>query len=336
MLTDFSKAFDCVDYTLAIQKLCTLGVRSEIIPWIADFLTSRRQRVQYHSALFNWELLTCGVPQGTKFGPIIFIALINDATEKSVTQSFKYVDDLSLAEVRQAHRPSQIDLDVRDLDAWANCNQLKLNPFKCKVMQICFKREPPSLPDLYIAGKKLEVVSDSETKLLGLTVQSDLCWDLQVNSMVSKGNRRLYMLCRLKRFGVPVNDLVSVYIGYVRPIVEYACSVWHGNMSTKHTQQIERIQNRVLHIILGSTYTSYAEALSSTGLQTLEERCQHLCSQFANKCTASEKYSRWFPLNNHTHSMSLHHTCTYKVLKSRTLRYGNTNSAVPHLTKFLN
>ena len=168
VVTDFSKAFDCVDHILAIQKLCTLGMRSEIIPWIADFLTSRRQRVQYRSALSNWELLTCVVPQGTKFGPIIFIALINDAAEKSITQRFKYVDDLSLAEVRQAHRPSEIDLDVRDLDAWANCNHLKLNPSKCKVMQICFKREPPSPPDLYIAGKKLEVVN--ETKLLGLIV----------------------------------------------------------------------------------------------------------------------------------------------------------------------
>ena len=202
VVTDFSKAFDCVDHTLAIQKRCTLAVRSEIIPWIADFLTSRCQRVQYRSALPNWELLTCGVPVGTKFGPIIFIALINDAAEKSVTQSFKYVDDLSLAEVRQAHSPSQIDLDVRDLDAWANCNHLKLNPSKCKVMQICFKREPPSLPDLYIAGKKLEVVN--ETKLLGVIVQSDLCWDC--NSMVSKGSRKIYMLCRLKRFGVPVNE----------------------------------------------------------------------------------------------------------------------------------
>ena len=76
-------------------------------------------------------------------------------------------------------------------------------------MQICFKREPPPPPDLYIAGKKLEVVD--ETKLLGLIVQSDQSWDLQVNSMVSKGNRRLYMRCRLKRLGVPVNYL-SLYI----------------------------------------------------------------------------------------------------------------------------
>ena len=138
-------------------------MRSEIIPWIADFLTFRRQWVQYRSPLSDWELLICGVSQGTKCGPIIFIALINNAAEKSVTHSFKYVDDLSLTEVCQAHRPSQIDLDVRDLDAWANCNHTK-----CKVMQICFKMQSPSPPDLYIAGEKLEVVN--ETNLLAFIV----------------------------------------------------------------------------------------------------------------------------------------------------------------------
>ena len=137
-------------------------------------------------------------------------------------------------------------------------------------MQICFKRQPPSPPDLNIAGKKLEVVD--ETKLLGLTVQSDLCWDLQVNSMVSKSSRRLYMLSRLKRFGVPVGDLVSVYIGYVRPIVEYACPVWHGSINAHQTHKMDRIQRRACRIILGSTYTSYTDALAITGLQSLEER----------------------------------------------------------------
>ena len=327
VVTDFSKAFDCVDHTLAIQKLYNLGVRSEIIPWIADFLTSRRQRVQYHSALSEWEILSCGVPQGTKFGPIIFIALINDASENAITHSFKYVDDLSLAEVRPANQPSQIDTDVHALDAWSNSNHLKLNPSKCKVMQVCFKLQPPTPPDLQIAGKKLEVVT--ETKLLGLTVQSNLCWDMQVNTMVSKGSRRLYMLSRLKRFGVPVEDLVSVYIGYVRPIVEYACPVWHGSISIQQTQQIERIQKRACRIILGSTYTSYTDALSTTGLHTLQERRLHLCTQFAKKCTTSEKYTEWFPLNDRSHSMRLRNTRTYQVPKFRTERYGN--SSIPYL-----
>ena len=96
-----------------------------------------------------------------------------------------------------------------------------------------------------IADKGLELVT--ETKLLGLTVQSDLGWQTQVNDMVSKSSRRLYMLCRLKRFGVPVEDLVSVYVGYVRPTVEYASPVWYGNVTGAfaHPEIIHRMQVRI-------------------------------------------------------------------------------------------
>ena len=52
------------------------------------------QRVQYQSALSEWETLSCGVPQGTKFGPITFIGMIDSAADDAKTYTFKYVDDL--------------------------------------------------------------------------------------------------------------------------------------------------------------------------------------------------------------------------------------------------
>ena len=76
VITDFSKAFDCVDHTFAIQKLCDLSVRSEIIPWIADFLASRRQRVQYRSALSEW-----------RSSPVVFLRAISFAPSFSLLSS---------------------------------------------------------------------------------------------------------------------------------------------------------------------------------------------------------------------------------------------------------
>ena len=143
------------------------------------------------------------------------------------------------------------------------------------------------------------------------------------------------MLSRLKRFGVPMEDLVSVYIGYVSPIVEYACPVWHGSINVHQNQQIERIQRRACRIILGSTYTSYTDALALTGLQTLEESRLHLYTQFAKKCTTLEKYTGWFPLNNSSHRMCLclRNTRTYQAPKFRADRY--CNSSIPYLTGLL-
>ena len=64
------------------------------------------------------------------------------------------------------------------------------------MVQICFKLDPPPAPVLRIGGKELDVVT--ETKLLGLNVQSNQSWESQVNNVVSKGSRRLYYAKSLK------------------------------------------------------------------------------------------------------------------------------------------
>ena len=310
-------------------------MRDEIIPWIADFLTSHRQRVQYQSATSAWETLSCGVPQGTKFGPITFIGIIDSAASDSKTHTFKYVDDLSLAEVRPTNQPSQIDKDVQDRDNWANSHYLKLNPSKCKFMQVCvmsFYERPSRSPSSKIAGKELEVVT--ETKLLGLTVQSNLSWDMQVDSTVGKSSRRLYMLNHLKRFGLPEDDLVFVFVSYElicssSAVVEYATPVWHGCLTEEQSKKLESILKSVCRIILGAKYNSYTEALDLTGLQTLSNRRIQHCTKFAVDCTRSDRYSEWFPLNNKTHGMTLRWSRTYQTLRSRTLQYGK--SPLPYL-----
>ena len=209
-----------------------------------------------------------------------------------------------------------------------------LNPGKCKVMQVCFKRDPPSPPSLQIAGIDLEEVS--ETKLLGLVVQSDLGWQSQINNMVTKSlsSRRLYMLSRLKRFGVPAEDVVSVYTGYVRPVSEYGVPVWHGSITDCQSDQLERIQKRACRIILGSQYESYTDAVEELNLQTLSDRRIQLCYQFAQKCCDSDRYSKWFQGNSKTHQMSLRHTLKYDNPRCRTDRY--KNSPIPFLTNLLN
>ena len=148
-------------------------------------------------------------------------------------------------------------------------------------------RDPPDPPVLKIAGKELEVVT--ETKLFGLTFQSNLSWDMQVDNMVGKSSRRLYMLNRLKRFGLPGEDLVSVFVSYVRPVVEYATPVWHDCLTEEQSKKLESIQKRACRIILGAKYNSYTEALDLNGLQTPSNRRIQLCTKFAVDCTRSDR-----------------------------------------------
>ncbi|XP_033634192.1 uncharacterized protein LOC117295604 [Asterias rubens] len=130
LLTDFSKAFDHIDHTIAVSKLLKLGVPPHLAAWIGDFISNREQSVRYLDCFSEWTHTNAGVPQGTKLGAIIFLAIINDAGFKENNTSikhFKYVDDMTVIETRDASVGSNLPSAITDLDVWSSDNKMQLN-----------------------------------------------------------------------------------------------------------------------------------------------------------------------------------------------------------------
>ena len=130
-------------------------------------------------------------------------------------------------------------------------NHLSLNPSKCQTMQVYFgRREPP--PTVYcISDFQLQQVS--HVKLLGVILQNDLKWDSHID-MIGKANKKLFMIRKLKQTGLTQKELVTVYKGYVRPILEYAAPVWHPGITQRQSNQVESVQKRVCRIVLGHQF----------------------------------------------------------------------------------
>ena len=147
---------------------------------------------------------------------------------------------------------------------------------------------------------------------------------------------RLHMLRILKGFRLSVDDLMSVYCSYVRPVVEYCAPVWHSGLTENQKAQIERIQKRACRLMLGPQYCSYEHALETLGLSTLDKRREQLSLNLARGLTKpSSHFHHWLPpLRSVSTRRALRNGQNYSEIFCRTECH--KRSAVPYLIRLLN
>ena len=98
-----------------------------------------------------------------------------------------------------------------------------------------------------------------------------------------------------KRFGFNSKELQIVYIGYVRPVLEYADVIWHSGLTRKQSNDIESIQKRACKIILGHSFNSYNDELNYYNLDTLADRRLTHCLKFAENLNSNNRTSALLP-----------------------------------------
>ena len=278
ILLDFKKAFDLVDHNILVEKLYSYGIKPTVLNWIVDFLRNRYQRVKIDSNCFSDFLhVPAGVPQGTKLGPWLFLAMINDLklSNDPLEDMWKYADDSTISEVVPMSNNSALQLIVDEAVGWSDRNKLQLHPTKCKEFRIQFSKREYIAEPIIISGQQLEIVKSA--KILGVTLTDDLRWNKHIGTVVSKASKRLYLLKQLQRAGVDEHHLIDFYNACIRSVVEYACEVFHSSLPTYLSEELERVQRRAMRIIFPGM--KYKEALQQGHLQSLYDRREYLCTK---------------------------------------------------------
>ena len=190
-----------------------------------NFLTGCNHRVRYNYVFYDREDITCGVPQGTKLGLIIFLAIVNNvARDSNICATF--VDDLTVDEIKDTTDTISFTMQ-NNLDKISDdCIYVKMsiNPLKCEVLMI-FPRDKGSRRTLVYQSLKLNNPSLPfvvECILLGVHLNSFLTWNTHMDCIVSKVNRCIFISYRARYFNFSQEVIFTLYTCFIRTSLEYA------------------------------------------------------------------------------------------------------------------
>ena len=160
---DLKKAFDTVDHTLLCSKLAEYGVDGSANKIIQNYLSDRHQVTKFKGKNSRPGEVTCGVPQGSILGPLLFIIYLNDMP--SIVRNCRialYADDTAIYYTGNSIESVQMNLqeDIDCINFWLQANKLTLNIQKTKVMLFTpFHYRLDKVLDIFVGDQKLEQVN---------------------------------------------------------------------------------------------------------------------------------------------------------------------------------
>ena len=135
LLTDLSRAFDCLSHDLLIDKLHAYGIDTDSLNILQYYLSNRKQRTKVDSFRNSWEAILSGVPQGSILGSLLFNIFMCDMFLKG-TYFTGYANDSTPFVVRDNIRDVIKTLDEvgESLANWFSNNEVKLNTDECHLL----------------------------------------------------------------------------------------------------------------------------------------------------------------------------------------------------------
>ena len=199
MLTDLSKAFDCIAHDLLIAKLVAYGFSDTALRYVYSYLSNRKQCVRINNTYSNYQKIKSGVPQGSILGPIFFNLSINDL--------FFFVSDVSLQNFANDNTLSAFAetilemIDVLQSGSeiiidWFKNNKMIVNPDKFQAISLDKRKSGHTNQRIVVDNQYIKVVSSVE--LLGIQIDDKLNFNLHISNICRSAANQLNAVFRPK------------------------------------------------------------------------------------------------------------------------------------------
>ena len=266
ILTDLSKAFDCLNHNLLIAKLEAYGFENNALSFVYNYLQEMKQRTKVNGSYSSWRELKFGVPQGSILGPLLFNIFINDI--------FYFIKETNIANYAEDNTIYTVDRNIDDLLKilqeetslilyWFRINEMKSNDDKCHLI-VC------NHDNVSVTLGNETIEESNSVELLGIKIDTNLNFNQHVTDLCKKGNQKLHALARISKY-LNEDKLKILMKTFIQSQFNYCPLVWMFHTRTLNNK-INKLHERALRIVYSNGELTFPELLDKDNSITIHQR----------------------------------------------------------------
>ena len=246
---DLQKAFDTVNHHILLKKMEHYGIRGTALNWFNSYLSNRKQFVSVNGHSSSLCEVSCGVPQGSVLGPLLFLIYINDLPNSSNLFSFfHFADDTNIYcesdDLTMLTR--KLNKELKKIKLRLDSNKLALNIGKTNFVLFHSPQKKLSGSFKLKIGNQ-EIERSKYVKFLGRLMDEHLSWKYHITELCKKLSRTCSIFFKLRHF-CPLQTLISLYNSLFSSFLLYGLIVW-GLTFVSYLNPLFTLQKKVLRCI---------------------------------------------------------------------------------------
>jgi hypothetical protein len=258
VLLDLSAAFDTVDHKILLNRLQNrFGIDGTVLQWLNSYLFERTQAVVINDTKSKQVNLTCGVPQGSKLGPVLFNAYITPLSEiadKHGVDDEKYADDEQLilsfkpsSGFNQQNAINKMEKCIEEIREFLLKNKLCNNSDKTEFLLLGNINQLTKANFNSIRVGTNTITTLDSAKNLGVLFDKHMTMEKQVNKMVKSAYFNIRNIARIRK-NISNEDAKTVVNALITPHLDYGNALLYG-IHKKLEKKLQLAQNSAARLI---------------------------------------------------------------------------------------
>ena len=224
------------------------------------YLQNRKQVVNVGGTMSKPGTVTCGVPQGSILGPLLFLVYVNDMKSAVNCDLLLYADDSALLVLDKniGVVEQTLSQELHNVSEWLIDNKLSLHLGKTESILFGSKCK--------LKGKQLTVICNGteinakeSVNYLGMEIDNAVSGEMMAEKVIKKVTARIKFLSRISKF-LNTETLKMLGSALVQCHMDYACIAWFSGLTKRTGSRIQVCQNKLMRLVLNLPARTHLDA----------------------------------------------------------------------------